>query len=165
MHGRDIREEPTRLMKKKILVIDDEPMVVAMATRGLEERGFAVVTAPDGYEGILKAITEKPDLILLDVVMPGLDGHEVLARLRKDERTKNIPVIHLSAVGDFDEQLHAMEDGSADYITKPIRPHDLGDKVEAFLDPANEKTQARETRAKQGKLRTIVDIMHREPRE
>lgn len=152
-------------MKKKILIIDDEPMVVAMATKALEQRGFDVVSAPDGYGGILKAIIEKPDLILLDVVMPGLDGHEVLARLRKDERTRGIPVIHLSAVGDFDEQLHAMEDGSADYITKPIKPSDLGDKVEAFLDPANKHLQARDAHAKQGKLRTIVDIMHREPRE
>ena len=152
-------------MKKKILIIDDEPMVVAMATRALEQRDFVVMSAPDGYEGILKAITEKPDLILLDVVMPGLDGHEVLTRLRKDERTRDIPVIHLSAVGDFDEQLHAMQDGSADYITKPIKPSDLGDQVEVFLDPTKKHLQARDARVKQGKLRTIVDIMHREPRE
>ena len=164
MHGRDARKGPTSV-KKKILIVDDEPMVVAMATKVLEERGFAVLSAPDGYEGILKAITEKPDLILLDVVMPGLDGHEVLARLHKDERTRDIPVIHLSAVGDYDEQLHAMEDGSADYITKPIKPSDLGDKVEVFLDPSKKHLQARDAHVKQGQLRTIVDIMHREPRE
>jgi DNA-binding response OmpR family regulator len=152
-------------VKKKILIIDDEPMVVSMATKVLEQRDFVVVSAPDGYDGILKAITEKPDLILLDVVMPGLDGHEVLTRLRKDERTRDIPVIHLSAVGDFGEQLAAMEDGSADYITKPIKPADLGDKVEAFLDPSKKHLQAKEAHAKQGKLRTIVDIMNREPRD
>jgi DNA-binding response OmpR family regulator len=150
---------------KRILVVDDEPMVVKMVTDVLTERGFAVFSAVDGYDGILKAISEKPDLILLDVVMPGLDGHETLARLRKDPRTQDIPVIHLSAVGDYDEQLAAMKSGSADYITKPIKPADLADKVEAFLDPAKKHLIDKNAHAKESKLRTIVDIMHREPRD
>ncbi len=148
-------------MPKKILVIDDEPMVVRMATDGLTARGFTVVSAPNGYEGLIAARGEKPDLILLDIEMPDLNGHEVLARLRKDERTKDIPVIHLSAVGDFTEQLHAMEDGSADYITKPIKPAELADRVEAFLDPAKRARMEKETHAKTGRLRAISDIMHR----
>jgi DNA-binding response OmpR family regulator len=146
---------------KKILVIDDEPMVIKMATDGLTAKGFIVVSAPNGYEGLIAARGEKPDLILLDIEMPDLNGHEVLARLRKDERTKDIPVIHLSAVGDFTEQLHAMEDGSADYITKPIKPGELADRVEAFLDPARREKMQRETHAKTGRLRAISDIMHR----
>lgn len=149
-------------MQKKILVIDDEPMVVKMAADVLVARGHEVITAPEGYDGLLKAISEQPDLILLDVVMPGLDGHDVLKRLKKDERTRDIPVVYLSAVGDFDEQLHAMEDGSTDYITKPIRPSELADKVETYLDPAKRAMAAREAHLKAGKLRTIVDIMHRE---
>lgn len=149
-------------MQKKILVIDDEPMVVKMAADVLVARGHAVITAPEGYDGLLKAISEQPDLILLDVVMPGLDGHDVLKRLKKDERTRDIPVVYLSAVGDFDEQLHAMEDGSTDYITKPIRPSELADKVETYLDPSQRAMAAREAHLKAGKLRTIVDIMHRE---
>ena len=148
-------------MPKKILVIDDEPMVIRMASDALTQRGFTVVSAPNGYEGLIAARGEKPDLILLDVVMPDLDGHEVLARLRKDDRTKDIPVIHLSAVGDFTEQLHAMEDGSVDYITKPIKPSDLADRVEAFLDPAKRARMQNETHAKTGRLRAISDIMHR----
>ncbi len=149
-------------MPKKILVVDDEPMVVKMVTDVLTQRGFEVISAPDGYQGLLDAIKDKPDLILLDVVMPGLDGHEVLARLRKDERTKDIPVIHLTAVGDFSKQLQAMEDGSTDYITKPIKPKDLADKVEAFLDPKKRKVADRDAHAKTGKLRAIVDIMNRD---
>jgi DNA-binding response OmpR family regulator len=147
---------------KKILVIDDEPMVIRMATDALVARDFDVVSAPNGYEGLIAAREQKPDLILLDIEMPDLNGHEVLARLRKDERTKNIPVIHLSAVGDFDQQLHAMEDGSADYITKPIKPAELADRVEAFLDPAKRARMDRETHAKTGRLRAITDIMHRD---
>jgi DNA-binding response OmpR family regulator len=147
---------------KKILVVDDEPMVIRMVTDALTARGFTVISAPNGYEGLIAARGEKPDLILLDVVMPDLDGHEVLSRLRKDERTKDIPVIHLSAVGDFDKQLQAMQDGSADYITKPIKPAELADRVEAFLDPAKRGQADRDTHAKTGKLRAISDIMHRD---
>ena len=149
-------------MPKKILVVDDEPMVIRMVTDALTARGFTVISAPNGYEGLIAARGEKPDLILLDVVMPDLDGHEVLTRLRKDERTKAIPVIHLSAVGDFDKQLKAMEDGSADYITKPIKPAELADRVEAFLDPMKRGQADRDTHAKTGKLRAITDIMHRD---
>lgn len=149
-------------MGKKILVIDDEPMVIRMASDALTARGFEVVSAPNGYEGLIAARQLKPDLILLDVVMPDLDGHEVLARLRKDEKTKNIPVIHLSAVGDYAEQLHAMQDGSQDYITKPIQPAALADRVEAFLDPQKRGRAARDAQAKAGKLKAIVDIMHRD---
>jgi DNA-binding response OmpR family regulator len=149
-------------MPKKILVIDDEPMVIMMATDALTDRGFTVVSAPNGYEGLIAARNEKPDLILLDIEMPDLNGHEVHARLLKDDRTKDIPVIHLSAVGDFDEQLQAMKEGSADYITKPIKRTDLADRVEAFLDPAKHARMEHETQAKTGKLRAITDIMHRD---
>jgi DNA-binding response OmpR family regulator len=147
---------------KKILVIDDEPMVIRMVTDALTGRGFTVMSAPNGYEGLIAARSDKFDLILLDVVMPDLDGHEVLARLRKDDRTKDVPVIHLSAVGDFDRQLKAMQDGSADYITKPIKPSELADRVESFLDPAKRGQADRDAHAKTGKLRAITDIMHRD---
>ncbi|HEY5549409.1 MAG TPA: response regulator [Coriobacteriia bacterium] len=148
-------------MPKKILVIDDEPMVIKMATDALTGRGFTVYSAPNGYEGLIAARELHPDLILLDVVMPDLDGHEVAARLQKDERTKSIPIIHLSAIGDFDKQLEAMQSGSADYITKPIKPGDLADRVEAFLDPTKSNQTARDAHAKTNKLRAITDIMHR----
>jgi DNA-binding response OmpR family regulator len=146
---------------KKILVIDDEPMVIKMATDALTARGFTVISAPNGYEGLIAARELHPDLILLDIEMPDLNGHEVHARLVKDERTKNIPVVHLSAVGDFDKQLQAMQEGTTDYITKPIKPADLADRVEAILDPTKAKAVDRETHAKTGRLRAITDIMHR----
>jgi DNA-binding response OmpR family regulator len=146
---------------KKILIVDDEPMVVRMASDALKSRGFDIVTAAAGYEGLIMARETHPDLILLDVVMPDLDGHEVLSRLRKDDRTKAIPVIHLSAIGDFDQQLQAMEHGADDYITKPFKGPELADRVEAFLDPAKRARAEKESHAKAGKLRAITDIMHR----
>jgi DNA-binding response OmpR family regulator len=147
---------------KKILVIDDEPMVIKMATDALTARGFTVISAPNGYEGLIAAREQRPDLILLDIEMPDLNGHEVHARLLKDDRTKNVPVVHLSAVGDFDKQLQAMQEGSADYITKPIKPSELADRVEAYLDPTKKSAIDRETHAKTGRLRAITDIMHRD---
>jgi len=146
---------------KKILVIDDEPMVIRMATEALTARGLIVVSASNGYEGLIAARTEKPDLILLDIEMPDLNGHEVHARLLKDDRTKAIPVVHLSAVGDFDKQLEAMQEGTLDYITKPIKPAELADRVEELLDPAKRDRAQRESHAKTGRLRAITDIMHR----
>jgi DNA-binding response OmpR family regulator len=146
---------------KKILVIDDEPIVIRMATDALKARGFTVISAPNGYEGLIAARGEKPDLILLDIVMPDLDGHEVLSRLRKDDRTKDIPVIHLSAIGDFDKQLEAMQHGSQDYITKPFVPSELAKRVEVFLDPHRAGQAERDAHAKTGRLRAITDIMHR----
>lgn len=148
-------------MPKKILVIDDEPMVIRMATEALTARGLTVVSALNGYEGLIAARTEKPDLILLDIEMPDLNGHEVHARLLKDDRTKDIPVVHLSAVGDFDKQLQAMKEGSLDYITKPIKPAELADRVEELLDPDKRARADHETHAKTGRLRAITDIMHR----
>lgn len=149
-------------MPNKILVIDDEPMVIKMATDALVSRGFEVISAPNGYEGLIAAREQHPDLILLDIEMPDLNGHEVHARLVKDDRTKDIPVVHLSAVGDFDKQLQAMQEGSMDYITKPIRPAELADRVEALLDPEKRARADRETHAKTGRLRAITDIMHRD---
>ncbi len=156
---RRLKEIP---VPKKILVIDDEPMVIRMAEAALTARGFIVTSAPSGYEGLIAARNQKPDLILLDVVMPDIDGHEVAKRLRKDERTAGIPIIHLSAVGDFDKQLEAMQDGSMDYITKPIKPSELADRVENFLDPKKRKEVSRDAHAKTGRLRAITDIMHRD---
>jgi DNA-binding response OmpR family regulator len=146
---------------KKILVIDDEPMVIKMAEAALTARGFTVTSAPNGYEGLIAARNQKPDLILLDIEMPDIDGREVARRLHKDERTAGIPVIHLSAVGDYDKQLQAMQEGSKDYITKPIKPSELADRVEAFFDPNKRRDVDRDAHAKTGKLRAITDIMHR----
>ena len=149
-------------MPKRILVIDDEPMVIKMVTDALTGRGFDVTSAPNGYEGLIAAHNLGPDLILLDVVMPDIDGHEVARRLRKDERTKDIPIIHLSAIGDFDQQLAAMDGGLSDYITKPIKSADLADRVEAFLDPKQREQADREAHQRAGRLRAITDIMHRD---
>jgi len=146
----------------RILVVDDEPSIVKLVSTTLRTRGHTVYEAFDGVEALEKAFEWKPDLILLDIMMPRLDGRETRKRLKADPRTANTPVLHLSAVGDFESQLEGMEDGLTDYVTKPFAPKELADHVEDFLDPVKRGEMARAAKAKTGKLRTIVEIMHRD---
>jgi len=83
-------------MAKKILIIEDEETLRRAMVEFLKEESFSVVNAEDGEKGLAMAISEKPDLILLDIILPKLDGYEVLSRIKKDEKTKNIPVILLT---------------------------------------------------------------------
>lgn len=146
----------------RILVVDDEPSIVKLVSTTLRARGHTVFEAYDGVEALEKAFQLKPDLILLDIMMPRLDGRETRKRLKADPKTAKTPVIHLSAVGDFESQLEGMEDGLTDYVTKPFAPKELADHVEDFLDPAKRDQAGRLAHQKTGKLRTIVGIMHRE---
>ena len=148
-------------MGARILVVDDEPSIVRLVSTTLRARGHEVFEASDGQEAVERALELKPDLILLDIMMPRMDGREARKRLHADPKTADIPVIHLSAVGDFESQLSDMQDGLTDYITKPFAPRELADRVDAFLDPAQRDRARRDAAHKTGKLRTIVDIMHR----
>jgi len=146
----------------RILVVDDEPSIVKLVTATLEARGHDVTPAYDGVEAIAQAKLHKPDLILLDVMMPHMDGIEVRKRLLADQGTKDIPVIHLTAVGDFDKQREALADGVTDYMVKPFSPSDLAQRVADNLDPKKRDEMAKERAHKSAHLRAITDIMHRE---
>ena len=148
-------------MPKTILVVDDEPSILRLIRATLEPKGYEVLTADNGMEAISLAKLKKPDLILLDIMMPGMDGNEVRHRLAKDDATKDIPVAHLSAVGDFQQQLEAYDEGAIDYITKPFAPQDLRQHVADLLDPLKRDEMKRERAKKSGKVRTIVEIMRR----
>lgn len=145
----------------RILVVDDEPSILRLVTATLEPKGYEIITAESGIDALVYAKSKKPHLILLDIMMPRMDGNEVRKRLAADPETKDIPIIHLSAVGDYQQQLTALEDGSADYITKPFSPKDLQQRVADMLDPAKREKMKQEHTQKQGKTRTIVDIMRR----
>ena len=144
-----------------ILAVDDEPSILRLVTATLEAKGHEVLTADNGIEALAAARTRKPDLILLDIMMPGMDGNEVRKRLQADAATKDIPIIHLSAVGDYQQQLEAFDEGTADYITKPFTPKDLQQRVADMLDPTKREQMKRERAQKSGKTRAIVDIMRR----
>jgi CheY-like chemotaxis protein len=149
----------------RILVVDDEPSIIRLVTATLEARGHEIIAADCGVDALVYAKSKQPDLILLDIMMPQMDGNEVRKRLSADPVTKDIPVIHLSAVGDYQQQLKALEDGSADYITKPFAPKDLQQRVADMLDPHKREQMKREHDKKTGKTHAIVDIMRRKREE
>jgi CheY-like chemotaxis protein len=148
-------------MSAKILVVDDEPSIVKLVTTTLESRGYTVFPAYDGRECLTEAKIHKPDLILLDIMMPHMDGREARKQLLANPETADIPVIHLSAVGDFEQQLQATSVGVTDYITKPFTPSDLAARVADMLDPKKREQMAGERKGKDKQLRAMVDIMHR----
>ena len=120
-------------MGARILIVDDEPEMIDFVKMRLEANDFAVLTASDGQTGLTKAISEQPDLILLDVMMPGQDGFQVLQRLKQDEQTRQIPVVMLTAKGETDAITKAQEFDVADYIIKPFESKDLLRAVQRSL--------------------------------
>ena len=148
-------------MGATILVVDDEPSIVRLVTATLESKGYEVIPAYDGEEALVKVKHHRPDLIILDIMMPHMDGREARKRLLDDPETADIPVIHLSAVGDFEKQLNAVEGGITDYVTKPFTPADLAERVKDILDPTKRELVLKEAKQKEARLRTMVEIMHR----
>ncbi len=118
---------------KLVLVVDDEKDIVQLIRYNLEREGFRVESASDGNEALKKSNDLKPDLILLDIMLPGKDGYEVMKSLNQNEKTANIPVIFLTAKSaEFDEVL-GLELGADDYIVKPISPRKLVSRIRAVL--------------------------------
>ena len=121
------------MAKGKILVVDDEIYIVHILDFSLGMEGYEVVTALDGEQAVEKARAEKPDLIVLDIMMPKLDGYETCKILKGDDTTKNIPVILLSAKGRNVDQKIGFEVGADDYITKPFSPRKLVERINSIL--------------------------------
>ena len=120
--------------KKKVLFIEDEPDQIKMISLRLERNGYHVVFALDGEEGLLMAAKEKPDLILADVIMPGIDGLEVCRRLRKDPATRHIPIISTTAAGMDDVERQCLSAGADDCIRKPYESADLLAKIKRLFE-------------------------------
>ena len=118
---------------KKILIANDRPEVVELVRVTLEGEDYQIAAASNGKEALKKARLEKPDLVLLDVVMPKMDGFEVCRKLRKDPETQEIPIIMLTAKGQEVDQEKGREVGARDYITKPFSPSALLVKIEEIL--------------------------------
>jgi len=131
--------------KKRILVIDDEMDFVKMLQARLRIEGYEVLVAEDGIKGVQTARKEKPDLIILDIMMPGLDGHSVCDTLKKSILTWSIPVIYLTARTGQADELLAMEKGARYYLTKPYNPSMLLEMIKSALssDDVAEKKEGR----------------------
>ena len=121
----------------KILAIDDEPDVLEFLDIALRRSGFATVTAPNGTDGLIRAHVEKPDLILLDIMMEQMDGWETLRQLKLNPDCREIPVIILSARAEPKDKIRALQEGAVDYITKPFSIRDSIEKIRAILEDSN----------------------------
>ena len=124
---------------KTVLVVDDEARLVSLVETYLNQSGFRVVTAPNGLEALSVARRENPDLIILDIMMPEMDGYEFMRVYRVEHDT---PIILLTARVDSDEKVVGLEAGADDYITKPFRPRELMARVKAVLRRSGKKEPA-----------------------
>lgn len=120
----------------KILVVDDEIQLITMVQMRLEAKGYEVITANDGEEGLAKAKSERPDIILLDVMMPKMDGYKVCGLLKNDTRYSKIPVILFTARAQQGDRDVGGEVGADAYVTKPFEPPVLLAKIEELLNKA-----------------------------
>ncbi len=124
-------------MKTRILVVDDEPDVLDLVTYNLGQAGFQTDTAADGAEALRKARSTTPDLILLDLMLPEMDGLEVCKLLRRDAKTSAIPIIMLTARASEIDRIVGLELGAADYVPKPFSPRELVLRVKKRLEQSN----------------------------
>lgn len=117
--------------KQKILLVDDEPAITDNLAPFLERSGFVVMTALNGIEALQRIAREKPDLLVMDVLMPKMDGREALRQLRRSGNW--IPILLLTQVGESSERAMALEEGADDYLNKPFDPHELVARIRAIL--------------------------------
>jgi DNA-binding response OmpR family regulator len=117
----------------RVLVIDDEEPIRLLCRVNLEAAGIEVSEAEDGKAGLEVARADPPDVILLDVMMPGMDGWRVFDELLKDERTEHVPVVFLTARAELRDQARGLELGGVDYVTKPFNPLNLAPLIEDLL--------------------------------
>jgi twitching motility two-component system response regulator PilH len=120
----------------KILIVDDSPTELHVLTQMLAKAGYETVSAEDGEEGIEKARAEQPDLILMDVVMPGLNGFQATRKLSRDAATKDIPVIIVTTKDQDTDREWGMRQGAKDYMVKPVKNDELLAKVSGLLEQA-----------------------------
>jgi DNA-binding response OmpR family regulator len=141
----------------KVLVIDDEPPIRLLCRVNLEAEGMDVIEAADGPSGVEKAQNEKPDVILLDVMMPHLDGWQVAEQLLEDKRTVGIPIIFLTARAEFRDRARGLDIGGVDYVTKPFNPLELAPLVRGLLGRIDRGERDELRAEKLSELRSLME--------
>ena len=130
-----VKERLQRLSdtRQKILIVDDELDALTALKRALESDNYNVVEAVDGLSAIKKIKTEKPDIVLLDLMMPEIDGFEVCKRLKSDPLYKHVPIIMLTAKGEINDKIEGIEMGADDYVTKPFNLKEIRARIKMVL--------------------------------
>ena len=144
-------------MAIRVLVIDDEAPIRLLCRVNLEAEGMAVTEAPDGRSGLARARDDPPDVVLLDVMMPGLDGWQVAEELLDDERTASIPIVFLTARAEVRDRARGIDLGGLDYVTKPFNPLDLAPLVRRLLDRVARGEREELRHEKLRELRALVE--------
>lgn len=127
------------MAREKIVAIEDEPDLLEVVRYNLAREGYEVVSAEDGLEGLEVIGRSRPDLVLLDLMLPGMDGLEICRRVKYDPETRNIPVIIVSAKGEESDVVLGLEMGADDYVAKPFSPRELVARVKAVLRRGSSK--------------------------
>jgi DNA-binding response OmpR family regulator len=140
----------------KVLVVDDEAPIRLLCRVNLEAEGMEVIEAPDGESGLAAARAAKPDVILLDVMMPGMDGWQVAEQLVEGEETNQIPLVFLTARAELRDRARGLELGGIDYITKPFNPVELASVVENLLERVRRGERDDLRREKISELRDLL---------
>lgn len=128
-------------MALRVLVVDDEPDIRTVLRATLERHGCAVAEAENGRKVVASARRHKADIVLLDIMMPGVDGHEALAALQANKRTRDIPIAMLTAMSDMASIERAIDAGATGYLTKPFSIDMLYPQMEAIIDKAREDSR------------------------
>jgi DNA-binding response OmpR family regulator len=121
----------------KILVIDDDPQILSLISHTLRRAGYEVITAQDGAEGLRKVKETHPQLVVLDISLPGLDGYQICRHLRREQETIDLPVIMVTAMGRPTDQRRGFDAGADDYLPKPFALSELVTRVQSLLFFAN----------------------------
>jgi two-component system phosphate regulon response regulator PhoB len=120
-------------MSHRILVVDDEPDITALVAYHMAKAGFRVSTAGNGRDALKAAREERPDIVILDLMLPGISGYDILAELRKHEETREVGVILLTAKREEPDRIRGLALGADDYLTKPFSPQELSLRVSGLL--------------------------------
>jgi two-component system alkaline phosphatase synthesis response regulator PhoP len=144
-------------MPTRVLVIDDEAPIRLLCRVNLEAEGMEVLEAGDGPSGLAAARSERPSVILLDVMMPGLDGWRVAEELLEDPSTSGIPIIFLTARAELRDRARGLDIGGLDYITKPFNPVELAPIVRDLLERVESGQREEVRRSKLAELRALIE--------
>ncbi|HUK56217.1 MAG TPA: response regulator transcription factor [Nitrospiria bacterium] len=120
-------------MPKKVLIIEDDPDTSSLVAHYLKQEGYSVGTASDGVMGLKQVRKNSPDLLILDIILPHMDGFEVCKKLRQDAATSRLPILMLTALGEESDKVVGLELGTDDYVTKPFSPKELVARVKGLL--------------------------------
>ena len=144
----------------RVLVVDDEPEIRELCRVNLEFEGFEVLEAPNGFEALQIVREQHPDLVFLDLMMPGMDGWDVLRAIKEDDSTAHIPVILLTAKSGEEDQMRGWQEGILEYVSKPFNPLSLAEWAGRALQPRDPEDDAERRRRILEQLRLIRELRH-----